>query len=752
MRKIVFIFVAAVFLIIMGSTQGTAYKRPPNPVMNYVSQNVGIYDTYYGNFKEFDCRVCHGSSEAVSNRHHYSAFAFADCPDGCPLSPTDCVTVCHNPAYNPITNPIRDCKVCHVDGTWIPVDIGYGIGNLGYPHHRSDLAGSELCTTCHQPDLLVGTYTVRTPYYYPMTNTHTPTPYSCENCHWPSGDVPEGSPPLADWNSWTGLPKPTTWPDGQPHPAPIEANGPVTTGSVIAGDPAPAANKPYRPMSGTHHEVDGFVVIGNCPLCHANDPNGFTFDPNYPLLIRFCENCHSRDSLHSIQEHVTAGNGLTVQQKCIACHGGMPDAAPPSGAQLPVITGISPLYGPQETSCSITGKNFDTTGSIRNVLMTSRMGATDQTHIIPSGLCTWWSDDVIIFNIPSGLDPRNYSVRVETDNGTSNIRVFTLTGTQPCIPCPSQTPVIDSIEPPIGANNAAVIVRGQNFGDSHTADRDVMLVGDTYSIAAPIISWTANEIRFHFPPQQFAPGTIPVKVKTEIGESNQMDFLLRNHPSLYSLGHTDTTGIRLTGLGFGDIRESVRPDGYGWKSALTFNHPDGMIVVAPGNITSWNDTEIQLTLPALQTDSYGIAVVTRYFYDTDGNGVYTHGVDKVYQTLTSDPLPFGSVECGLIPNATHIPRGGALTFQTIITNNTNNSLSVHFATDITKPDGNRYPASGYLIGPLEVSLEPHQTKSGYKSHAIPGTAPLGTYTYHGYVGNYGAGLYDECTFTFQVIP
>ena len=52
MRKMVFIFVATVFLIIMGSTQGTAYKRPPNPVMNYVSQNVGIYDTYYGNFRD----------------------------------------------------------------------------------------------------------------------------------------------------------------------------------------------------------------------------------------------------------------------------------------------------------------------------------------------------------------------------------------------------------------------------------------------------------------------------------------------------------------------------------------------------------------------------------------------------------------------------------------------------------------------------------------------------------------------------
>jgi hypothetical protein len=742
MKKIVFISFAVVFFLTIGFAQGTIY-RPPNPVMNYVPQNHGIYDTYYSNFKETDCRVCHGDSEAVSNRHHYSALAFADCPDGC-LS-QNCTTICHIESINPITNPSGDCKLCHVDGTWVPVDIGRGVGNLSHPHHSSDLAYSELCTTCHQPDLLVEAYTVRTPYYYPTTNTHTPAPFSCENCHWPSGNAPHQPPSLADWNSWTGLPKPTTWPDGLPHPAPIEAIGPVNSGILYA-------SKPYRPMDGVHHM--GFIgkVSPQCYLCHANDPGQPNWDPSNPLFIRYCENCHSRDSFHSIQEHVTAGNGLTVQQKCIACHGAIPDAAPPSGVKLPTITGISPLYGPQGTSCSITGKNFDTTGSIRNVLLTPKMGATDQTHIIPSGLCTWWSNDLITFNVPSGLDPRNYTVRVETVNGTSNIRVFTLTGTQPCIPCPSQTPVINSIEPPVGIDNAVVIVRGQNFGDRHTGNRDVMLVGDTYSIAAPIISWTSNEIQFRFPPWQFAPGTIQVKVKTEIGESNQVDFPLRDHPSLYSFEHTDATGIRLTGLGFGDIRESMRPDGYGWKSAVTFNHPDEMIIVAPGNITSWSDTEIQLTLPALQIDSYGIAVVTRYFYDTDGNGSYTLGVDKVYQTLTSDPLQFKPIECNLVPDTTTIPQGGTLGFQGTVTNHTDKSATTLFATKVTLPSGNNYPPSGYLIGPLNVSLDPYQSKSGHKSFDIPTSATLGTYTYHGYVGNYGVGLYDECTFTFEVIP
>jgi hypothetical protein len=747
MRKIVFIFVAAVFLITMGSTRGTAdyYKRPPNAVMNYVPQNIGIYDTYYGDFKETDCRACHGDSNTVSNRHHYSALAFADCPDGCPSQ--NCLTACHDPVINPVTNPTGDCKICHIDGTWVPVDIGSGVGNLGYPHHRSDLASSGQCTACHQPNLLVEPKSVKPPLYYPVAYTLTPKLFNCENCHWPSGAAPHLPPSLSDWNSWTGLPKPTTWPDLLPHPAPIEANGPATTGNVTAGDPDPNANKPYRPLDGTHHEIDGYI-LPNCSLCHGDN---LSFNTDNPLLIRYCENCHSRDSLHGIQEHVTADNGLTVQEKCIACHGGMPDTTPTSGAKSPVIIDISPRYGPQGTSCTITGKNFDTSSSIRNILLTPKMGATDQTYIIPSGLCSWWSNDLIIFSVPSGLDARNYSVKVQTVNGTSNIRVFTLTGTQPCISCPTLAPNIDSMEPLLGADNSLITINGQNFGDRHTGDRDVLLVqGVSPSIAAPILSWTNKKIQFQLPPYAFAPGTIQVKVQTENGESNQKDFELRRGISFFSMTHPGTVVLSLSGLGFGDIRQYVRPDGYGWVSTISLNHPDGTISISPDSITSWSDTEIQLTLPTIQFDFYGVTVDTTYFFDVDGDGVYTLGLDTIYQTVTSDPLLFRPIECNLVPDATTIPRGGTLGFQGTVTNYTNKSATVLFASKVTLPSGNMYPSSGYLVGPLSVSFGPYQSKSGHLSLAIPSYAPTGTYTYHGYLGNYGVGLYSQCQFNFTI--
>jgi hypothetical protein len=83
-------------------------------------------------------------------------------------------------------------------------------------------------------------------------------------------------------------------------------------------------------------------------------------------------------------------------------------------------------------------------------------------------------------------------------------------------------------------------------------------------------------------------------------------------------------------------------------------------------------------------------------------------------------------------------------------NYTDKSATVLFATKVTLPNGNMYPSSDYLIGPLSIYLDPYQSKSGYRSLDIPTTAPVGNYTYHGYVGNYGVGIYHECTFGFTV--
>src|SRR3989304_620870 len=88
------------------------YIRPANPTMDYVPQNVGIYDTYYDWFNEPDCRACHGASTA--ERHHGTQQALEG----------ECL-YCHS--LNPdIVPPERDCKVCHIDSSPVgDLDLGF---------------------------------------------------------------------------------------------------------------------------------------------------------------------------------------------------------------------------------------------------------------------------------------------------------------------------------------------------------------------------------------------------------------------------------------------------------------------------------------------------------------------------------------------------------------------------------------------------------------------------------------------------
>jgi len=105
--------------------------------------------------------------------------------------------------------------------------------------------------------------------------------------------------------------------------------------------------------------------------------------------------------------------------------------------------------------------------------------------------------------------------------------------------------------------------------------------------------------------------------------------------------------------------------------------------------------------------------------------------------------------CDFFTESTEVPRGGTLRFIATVSNNTIGTWVFFFGTKVTKPDGRLYPRSGYLVGPIQVTLRMAESKSKYLSLFIPNTAPLGTYTYHGYVGRPGY-LWDECKFNFTV--
>ncbi len=429
-----------------------AYTRPSNPVMDYVPQNIGVYDTYYENFHESDCRACHGASTA--ERHHGTNYAFEG---NCQL--------CHL-IWPSSSQPERDCKVCHIDGG--------PIGNFGNPHHKSQSVSFGMCNQCHFH--VVRTYSVQPPLYAPTSTT--PTPYSCENCHWPSGRVPHQSATydgntfkfLADWQSWSSYPVPTTWPDGLAHPQPIEANGPIFIGNSFM--------KPYRPTEGTHHKLSA-NVYNRCNYCHASTPDSIPdWNPNNPYLIRFCENCHDVGSLHNIQEHVNdndiyrvggMGNQLvTTNTKCVACHRNYMGELPPTiMLDRPEIGRLEPNFGPPGITVNIFPAsevcfNEDPVNGLCSFgLQTNgdsvRMGQKDinsNWYWVDAPIQSW-SENLIQIKVPDRSFQSGKTV-VEVHKkltGTSTFKVFVVL----------HNPVITFLTPSYAAWGQEVLVGGDGF-------------------------------------------------------------------------------------------------------------------------------------------------------------------------------------------------------------------------------------------------------------------------------------------------
>jgi len=442
-RKLIFLFIFLLFFI--GVTKANAFLRPLNPVMDYVPQNLGIYDTYYENFKEPDCRVCHGASTA--ERHHNTRPALRD---NCKF--------CHKDA-SLATVPEMDCKLCHIDGG--------PVGDFGNQHHKSDIAASDQCNQCHL--YIVETYTVEPPSHQPTSAT--PTPYHCGNCHWPSGNYPHRPPYLEDWQSWEGIPKPT-YTNGIGDPQPIEAYGPVMNGSLNG--------KYYLPADGTHHKIAGRVSTTKCYTCHAPSPSGTPdWNPNNPFLIRYCEKCHSMDSLHGNPEHVTtnwiyridgvANRTLTAIDKCVACHGAtVPSEPPPPVVDIPVIDRLESNFGPPgidvdiipaEGTCwnedPLYGKCSFGLKMDGDAVKVGQMDVEGNLNWVDAPVNTW-SEQRIQIKIPTQVSqPGNARVKVnKKDIGASPFKVFNV----------RPSPVIHSLTPAVGNWDQVVDVGGEGFG------------------------------------------------------------------------------------------------------------------------------------------------------------------------------------------------------------------------------------------------------------------------------------------------
>jgi hypothetical protein len=274
---------------------------------------------------------------------------------------------------------------------------------------------------------------------------------------------------LGDWQSWTGYPVPTTWPDSLAHPQPIEANGPVFSGILGA--------VPYIPTDGTHHELDG-IVFKRCYYCHASAPGAnMDWNPTNPYLIRFCENCHDVATLHNIQGHVTDNNiyrvgGISNQrvaasEKCVGCHNNSMSYLPSLPADIPVIDYLEPDLGPPGTIVNIVpaqGACFqqDPVNGLCSFGLKMKGDGVGMGQKDIYGNWYWvsapiysWSEHLIQIEVPKQrFQPGKAVVKVHKElEGTSAIKVFTIL----------HNPVISSLTPSYGNWGQNVIVGGDGF-------------------------------------------------------------------------------------------------------------------------------------------------------------------------------------------------------------------------------------------------------------------------------------------------
>jgi hypothetical protein len=439
MFKKTFLFSAVTVIVAMmsvatASALNDTWNRP-NPLMDYVPQEKGMYDTRYDRLTESDCRDCHGDS--LTARHHYAPLGLARQCDAC----HDLIS------EPPGVIPIADCMTggCH---SWDDVYVN------GW-HHNTDLSAADNCVICHDPNLVAEITPFSGFQQYPPSVV-TPTPFSCEDCHWGQSVVDAHA--LFD--------------------------GTLST-QALAGHPSTYDHKDewgqfigYHEYSkeiwgnhDTHHMGNRGYVTGMCDKCHANDPNGSEWDTDDPELIRYCEICHDVSTLHAIRTHIdppgtiggpavegweaagfhVAGSSsdfpivyrgdnadgfstnpfdfFEANEMCFGCHIGGPVPPNPGGSlAIPVLDGVSPNSISPASLVELRGSNFGdirTPGEDGVYLKGPSTGGAWQADV--GVTYSNWSDDLIIIEIKAwDLAPGNYNVRVFNEAGTSPKKTFTI--------------------------------------------------------------------------------------------------------------------------------------------------------------------------------------------------------------------------------------------------------------------------------------------------------------------------------------
>ncbi|KPL07904.1 hypothetical protein AMJ71_08710, partial [candidate division TA06 bacterium SM1_40] len=94
--------------------------------------------------------------------------------------------------------------------------------------------------------------------------------------------------------------------------------------------------------------------------------------------------------------------------------------------------------------------------------------------------------------------------------------------------------------------------------------------------------------------------------------------------------------------------------------------------------------------------------------------------------------------------------GETLVYEATAVNTTNQVQNVYFRADVVLPNGNPYQGNP-VLGPIQATLQPGQTRTVELSHHIPVAAPYGDYQYRAVLYRLPNEAVDGRTFEFTII-
>jgi len=107
------------------------------------------------------------------------------------------------------------------------------------------------------------------------------------------------------------------------------------------------------------------------------------------------------------------------------------------------------------------------------------------------------------------------------------------------------------------------------------------------------------------------------------------------------------------------------------------------------------------------------------------------------------------MEVGIGVDSSTYQRGDTVYYDVTVTNNTTGQLTTTMWTNVTLPNSSIYPGSGYLNGPMSITVNGSSSDVWNFSRNIPGIAPIGSYSLNAYIGP-NPGIDDQDSAAFNI--